>query len=1730
MRTTFLISKSKYSLRATALLSVLILVPMGARTQTIPEQTNCVPAPTGLVGWWQAEDNAADSAGGNPGSIGGSLRFVPGEVGLGFEFDGTTSAITVPSSPNLSVQSLTIEAWIFPYDVNHPRPIVEYAAATGPSSLGLWYGLTAQTGGATGAPGALYAALRDPGGAALQVGTSMGIILSNHWTHVALTFDSATRVASLYVNGALSASANSSVPIQPMTAVPVNIGYRPNGSSELLGGARHLGGLDEVSVYNRALSPAEVQAVYSAEEHGKCPNLIGPAILAQPQSLTVISGGSAEFAVLATGAPPLNYQWLLNGAALPGKTLPSLTLTNVQLGDSGNYSVIVTNAVGSVASSNAVLTVLPPPSGCTPASAGIAGWWQGEGNANDSIGTNNGVFLNGATFATGEVGQGFHFDGITNSVRVAASPSLNIGQSAGLTLEAWVNPSDTGNGHPVIEWSRDVAGSPYGVHLWVGHPSRPPGYFYANIADTTGNWHVIDSAPGLLQSNVFQHIAVTYDKTSGIARLYLNGSVVNEINLGTFTPQTSYNLYFGKRPAGDVNSRLFAGVVDEISIYGRALGSNELQSVYFAGAAGKCVPVPPSGCVPTPTNLVGWWRAEGKANDSAGTNDGLLVNGTSFVAGEVGQAFRFDGISNAVRIPASASLDLGQGKGFTLEAWVNPANNNSGPIFEWSRSVAGPPFGVHFWLGHPNAGAGYFYANIADTAGGWHVIGSDPGLIQTNTFQHIAVTYDKANGLARLFLNGVIVKELSLGTFTPQTSYDLYLGERPPGDLNSGFYAGLLDEASVYSRALSPSELQAIYSAGTSGKCTTGNAPTILSQPSNQTATVGTTVFFTVNATGAPPLNYQWQFNGTNLPGRTGVSLVLTDVQLSDSGKYSVLVSNPAGSVLSAAAALTVRSATSPLLLDIDFGAGLVPSPKHGAAALGQTNDFWNFYTRDDGHGNWLTFGALTNLLLSDETASQAGLTVANAPGAWGNGSTDPMYQSYIYPFNGGNVDILITNLPAGNYDILPYSADANFEISVEGTSYGVKHSYDNPVTNPPAWTEGVQYVRFSNVQVGLGQRLALTVRPGVYGYATLSGLQLASATGISAPPVILTQPLSQNVLVGDNVTLFVRALGAAPLTYQWQFNGSNIVGATTSTFTVQNVQLAQAGSYAVSVANPVGSILSSTSTLGVSPMPSSLLIDVDFGQGAGPTSKTGFAALGQATNDFWNFYTRDDGHGGWLSFGTMSNLALVNGTSTQAGMTVANAPGDWGNGSTDPMYNSYIYPFNGGNITIAITNLPSGTYNVLPYSADGDFELSVGNLSYGIRHSYDSPLTNPPAWMEGVQYARFSNINVLPGQPVVLTVRPGVFSYATISGLQLEKTVVAPTISSIDVDFGAGAGPSPKSGAAGLGQTNDFWNFYTRDDSHGNWLTFGALTNLLRTDLTPTQAGLMVSNAPGAWGNGSTDPMYQSYIYPFNGGNVVILVTNLPIGSYEILPYSSDGNFEVTVEGTSYGVKHTYENPVTNPPAWTEGVQYAHFRNVQVGAGQTVAMTVRPGVYGYATVSGIQLFQTGEVVLKAPSVTTSTIQNQPVDIPVQMVLSLASPAGTPLALNSVSVNSTNGGFVSLKQNTLVYTPAANFVGTDGFTYSIANGAGDTVSGSVSVQVRPANLLVGSLAPPVAVTGGIQVGFAGIPGQMYTVQRARVPNGPWTKVGTITVGGGGFGGFLDNAPLSGTAFYRTSYP
>ena len=78
---------------------------------------------------------------------------------------------------------------------------------------------------------------------------------------------------------------------------------------------------------------------------------------------------------------------------------------------------------------------------CAPPPSGLVSWWPGQGNANDNLGVNNGILEGGVTFAPGEVGQAFNFDGTNGTVFVPDSSSLRL--TSQMTIEAWINTRST---------------------------------------------------------------------------------------------------------------------------------------------------------------------------------------------------------------------------------------------------------------------------------------------------------------------------------------------------------------------------------------------------------------------------------------------------------------------------------------------------------------------------------------------------------------------------------------------------------------------------------------------------------------------------------------------------------------------------------------------------------------------------------------------------------------------------------------------------------------------------------------------------------------------------------------------------------------------------------------------------------------------------------------------------------------------------------------------------------------------------------------------------------------------------------------------------------------------------------------------------------------------------------------------------------------------------------------
>ncbi len=453
-------------------------------------------------------------------------------------------------------------------------------------------------------------------------------------------------------------------------------------------------------------------------------------------------------------------------------------------------------------------------------------------------------------------------------------------------------------------------------------------------------------------------------------------------------------------------------------------------------------------------------------------------------------------------------------------------------------------------------------------------------------------------------------------------------------------------------------------------------------------------------------------------------------------------------------------------LIDVAFTGGPVTG-KTGFAATGATsNDFWNTCAVPSGSA------ALSNLQFVDGASSGAGLTIAYVNGSATNGASDPMYGTYLY---NTNITVTLTNLSAGVYNFYIYGhgnqdgENGVYFLIAGTTAYGFESTTNGPGWLSPVWQEGVQYVEFTNVIVFAGRTVTIVEPQGLL--AVISGMQVSVVSLVPEAPSVVSQPAGEVVSAGESAPFNVFASGTPPLMYQWLFNGFNIPAATNSGYVIRNVQSANVGSYSVIVSNSYGSVTSSVALLSVIMPTAANLIDVAF-TGASVTSKTGFAATGVTSNDFWNTYTANSV--------TLANLQFIDQADSGAALTVANAGGANSFSSFDPMLGFFINPLTVlvpppfPNITATVTNLPAGIYDFYVYAPGTIFQLTTPLQSYpSVATSSNANWSSPP-WREGVQYAEFTNVVICAGMPVTITVEPAGFG-ALISGLQMEYVSAPP-------------------------------------------------------------------------------------------------------------------------------------------------------------------------------------------------------------------------------------------------------------------------------------------------------------------------------------------------------------------
>ncbi len=457
---------------------------------------------------------------------------------------------------------------------------------------------------------------------------------------------------------------------------------------------------------------------------------------------------------------------------------------------------------------------------CTATPSGLVAWWPLDGDATDLQGNHDGTIVgNGAAFPAGMVDSGFKSGGQGSLVSVPDTPSLEV---TSFTLEAWIRVDALNSLSMDVVWKGNSLGSdltsPYGLFV-LGSGSSQPGQ--AGFLLTNGISEVFITNGTPLPIGQFVHVAATYD--GSVARLYVDGLLAASTSVSLIPLNSSFPFQIGSI-SGALAANYFNGIIDEVGLFSRALSASEIQAIYDAGSGGKCRPV----CTPAPSGMVSWWPGDGHANDIQDGNPGTLHGAATFAPGKVGQAFSFDGVSY-VRVPHNANLDPGTGS-FTLTAWVETTSIANKTLVSKYECGGFCPSGGANSLYFLSMSAGKVVAEIRDSDGSspgeLFLTGSSP--IADGDFHHVAMLRDIATSQLRIYVDGVLDASAVLNAGSDGAIQDND-GEADPlllgGFFNGGTttlrdaFTGLIDEVEYFNRALSASEIQAIYAAGSAGKC-----------------------------------------------------------------------------------------------------------------------------------------------------------------------------------------------------------------------------------------------------------------------------------------------------------------------------------------------------------------------------------------------------------------------------------------------------------------------------------------------------------------------------------------------------------------------------------------------------------------------------------------------------------------------------------------------------------------------------------------------------------------------------------------------------------------------------------------------------------------------------------------------------------------------------------------------
>jgi hypothetical protein len=793
------------------------------------------PTKTGLVGYWSFEENTGTNVGdmsgnGNNGTWTGSgSHWTTGKLGNGGSFgenDNYVSA-TVPQLTFNNGDEYTISAW---FKVGIPddwqclfEKSVIYSDFWTDVGVRFWINFD-------GDDEEIYGRLNS-GTTSIHTGY---IFTPNAWHHVTATMDENKKV-SLYINGVFINSATNTDDLSGANNETFHIGII---DTEIGDGWSYVvnGTIDEVRIYNRALEPSEITALYNsglakinASQNNQITNgLVGLWSFNGPDmeapswlsgwtyrkkitiSTTNVDENLTYFPVYVPivddtdiGANALSTGYDIRFTSSNGTTELYYERLNfaVAAGEAdGDFYVRVPSISGTADTDIYMYYGKSDAADASdhentfPTSDGWAGVWHleesGSGYLDATSNNNDSTGQDAPTRVSGKVGYGQDFElDNTQYIRIATSDSLNFGASDDITVSAWMKPEVVdifqqylGKGVNTA-WYKLYLNTEYaGFQIWDGtHSSTRVNYVSPLSA---GNWF---------------HVASRCDRDNASGHsIAVNGSF-GETNDPTAVGSLSStdDFFIAAKSPDETN---FDGVLDELRVSKTFRSNAWVKFEYYNSDDGHAA-----------GNELAWSGQEnrGIAHDRSGQGNTGTIYGADPTIGKLGQALDFDGSDDYVLTPI---VNTNYGQEATIVAWVK-FNHTAAESTEREGIV-----GSNYWED------GNFSFHLHDTTNQIFLsLGNSKYVywlptLETTQFHHLALvvqTTQTANAnKVRLYYDGSLIPQSEFVGITNESlqcsgGYNIKIGSNA---YNTHY--GKIDEVRIYNRALTAQEILRLYNMG----------------------------------------------------------------------------------------------------------------------------------------------------------------------------------------------------------------------------------------------------------------------------------------------------------------------------------------------------------------------------------------------------------------------------------------------------------------------------------------------------------------------------------------------------------------------------------------------------------------------------------------------------------------------------------------------------------------------------------------------------------------------------------------------------------------------------------------------------------------------------------------------------------------------------------------------------